>query len=100
MMYGTSRLLEILGPEACLQSRAKNVFQEARIFEISRSMLFGEPTFLTSANWRAVVESSSDLGKEAEDHMSAVLDCMSQCADLCSRYVKLAAVKALQNAVI
>lgn len=88
MMYGTSRLLAMLGPRECLDGRAKSVLQEVRIFEITRSMLFGEPTFLVSPRWKTTLESFNASASDLHEHqLSAVLDCMGRCADLLFRYV-------------
>lgn len=65
ILYGTSRMLQLRGPEAHLTGRGRSFFLTVRIFEISRSLTFSEPTFLNEKPWvelmdRMWVDDASD----------------------------------------
>ncbi|KAG4433522.1 hypothetical protein IFR05_011005 [Cadophora sp. M221] len=51
ILYGTSRMLQLRGPESHLTGRGRSFFLTVRIFEISRSLAFSEPTFLNEKPW-------------------------------------------------
>lgn len=79
-MHGTSRLLELLGSDACRFGEMKTVFLEMRVFEVSRALLFQAPTFLASPQWQQV-----DAHDEFDAALDSMLRIMAQCADLCAR---------------
>src|SRR4051812_9851779 len=51
ILYGTSRMLQLRGPEAHLTGSGRSFFLTVRIFEISRSLALSEPTFLNEKPW-------------------------------------------------
>ncbi|KAL2069368.1 hypothetical protein VTL71DRAFT_15706 [Oculimacula yallundae] len=51
ILYGTSRMLQLRGPQAHLKGRGRSFFLTVRIFEISRALTFSEPTFLNEKPW-------------------------------------------------
>lgn len=82
--YGTSRILQVLGPDAARRSPAtKSFFLETRVFEIGRSVLWSEKSPLARPEWLAL---NQDLSTP-EEWLSggAVLNMMLQASSLCSR---------------
>ncbi|CZT12324.1 uncharacterized protein RCO7_09046 [Rhynchosporium graminicola] len=51
ILFGTSRMLQLRGPEAHLAGRGRSFFLTVRIFEISRAIALDEPTFLNEKPW-------------------------------------------------
>jgi hypothetical protein len=51
MGFGTSVLLNAFGPLAFCCGRSLSIYREIRLFEISRSALFSEPTLLSEDGW-------------------------------------------------
>ena len=85
-MYGTSKVLQHLGPAAFRSAEARSAFLEIRIFEVSHALLFTEPTFLATPPWVAL---TAELCAYAEDWhpKEALLDIVIQCSDLSCRCV-------------
>ncbi|TWU77456.1 hypothetical protein ED733_006860 [Metarhizium rileyi] len=54
IIHGTSKALKSTGPGLCRSGPGLAFFIQARIFEISRTILFNEPTFLTEPEWVAL----------------------------------------------
>jgi hypothetical protein len=51
MLYGTSKVLQLAGPDAhqsMLQKRLLNAF---RVLEANRAILYGDDTFLSESKW-------------------------------------------------
>ena len=98
-MYGTSRLLQLLGPKACRSGEARNFFLEVRVFEVSRAVLFSESSFLVTPPWLALI---NHLRCESEivHPKEALLDVMSHCADLCSRALEVTESLCSQNLTV
>ncbi|PTB65830.1 hypothetical protein BBK36DRAFT_1120589 [Trichoderma citrinoviride] len=51
MTHGTAKALEASGPSMCRSGPSRKFFVQARIFEVSRSILGNESTFLTQPEW-------------------------------------------------
>jgi hypothetical protein len=51
MGFGTSVLLNAFGPLSFCCGRSLSIYREIRLFEISRSALFSEPTLLSDEGW-------------------------------------------------
>jgi hypothetical protein len=51
MGFGTSVLLNAFGPLSFCCGRSLSIYREIRLFEISRSALFSEPTLLSEDGW-------------------------------------------------
>jgi hypothetical protein len=59
-LHGTCAMLKLLDPQSLNQSGPQNshrriFFLHARIFEISRSLIYSSPTFLWDAKWKAAM---------------------------------------------
>src|ERR1700749_492119 len=84
--YGTSRLLQLLGPQWCLHGNGRESFLTFRIFEISRALIFNESTFLAEPPWLHLVHIlRTDFG-EMSHPKEALYDLMICCSSLRSRY--------------
>lgn len=51
ILYGTSKILQLRGPEAHLTGSGRSFFLTIRVFEICRSLIYSERTFLSEENW-------------------------------------------------
>ncbi|KIW14326.1 hypothetical protein PV08_07108 [Exophiala spinifera] len=89
MIYGTSRLLQLLTPEGCSWGPGREFYLEARIFEVARSMLFVEESFLTTPPWKSLTLTVWS-GTYAKDWtpLESLLDIMITVADLCIRAMR------------
>ncbi|KAB5582959.1 C6 finger domain protein [Coniochaeta sp. 2T2.1] len=56
MVHGTTNALQASGPSACRSGPGRSFFLQARVFEVSRALLLGEPTFLSNPEWRGLSE--------------------------------------------
>lgn len=90
IVHGTSVALKASGPESCRSGPGLAFFIQARMFEVSRTILFNEPTFLTEPEWVAL---SRDMWSEEENFESgaarnswrpldSLLDIMVMCSNL------------------
>ncbi|KAH8593573.1 hypothetical protein B0O99DRAFT_596081 [Bisporella sp. PMI_857] len=50
-LYGTSRVLQVRGPQNCRSGHGRSLFLSMRVFEICRSAIYVEPTFLADPEW-------------------------------------------------
>lgn len=83
-LYGTSRILQLRGPEAHLSGPGKAFFQSVRVFEICRALIFAEPTFLCEPSWTKAMERIWNDG-EAWHPKEALFDLMITCSSLSYR---------------
>ncbi|THX51961.1 hypothetical protein D6D06_07037, partial [Aureobasidium pullulans] len=83
-MYGTSKILQHLGPDAFRSGLGLNFFHQMRMFEVSRSLIFSESSFLVEAPWRDLMKgTSTDI---MSDHpIESLLALMLRCSDHCFR---------------
>lgn len=51
MAHGTAKALEASGPISCRAGPSRKFFVQARVFEVSRTILENESTFLTQPQW-------------------------------------------------
>ena len=63
---GTSTLLATLGPSSFVNDQSKDggFFRLARMFEMTRALMFWDGTFLDSDEWRGALERSDDDGED------------------------------------
>ena len=90
MLYGTSKVLEVLTAENCRTGAGRELFLEIRVFEIARSMLFGQRSFLSTTPWLDLVDSLWQ-GEHIRDWnpKERLLDIMTLVSDLYVRSVLL-----------
>ncbi|KAB5566309.1 fungal-specific transcription factor domain-containing protein [Coniochaeta sp. 2T2.1] len=82
MVHGTANALEASGPSACRSGPGRSFFLQARIFEVSRALLLGEPTFLSDPEWRGL---SKSLEVEDVASCAVTLDRLLNIIVECSR---------------
>jgi hypothetical protein len=83
-MFGTSRILQHLGPEAFRSGLGLSCFNQIRMFEVSRALLFSESSFLIESQWTDLIHENtfSDLDVHP---IHDLLNLMIRCSDHCAR---------------
>lgn len=88
ILYGTSKILQLRGPDAHLTGPGRSFFLTVRVFEICRSLIYSEPTFLCEPSWRSLMSRIWDETLNNSWHPKEVLfDLMITCSTLSNRYV-------------
>ena len=83
ILYGTSKILQLRGPEAHLTGRGRSFFLTVRVFEIVRSCFYPEPTFLGQHAWTSLMGRMWVGDRAAEWHPKEdLLDLLTSCSDL------------------
>ena len=59
-VQGTSALLRAQGPAYCLQKDHRRFFRLARMFEMSRAVVFWNDTFLQETQWQCAIKNMRD----------------------------------------
>lgn len=83
-MYGTSKILHHLGPDAFRSGLGLNFFCQMRMFEVSRSLIFSESSFLAEPPWLDLA-SGVTIGDNDNHPIESLLTVMVQCSDHCFR---------------
>lgn len=52
MFYGTSKVLQLAGPDAYTSSLQQRLLNAFRVLEANRTIMFGDATFLSESRWR------------------------------------------------
>lgn len=81
IIHGTSHALLASGPQAFESGIGARFFSEMKIFEVSRSIIFNEPTFLVAPDW---INLSARLRAKREDHVWRALDELLDTIVFCS----------------
>lgn len=77
LLYGISEMLTRLEPKTFLSGLERRFFLEFRMFEIIRSMLFTQPTYLTTKRWKLIMDNIWNGNNAMEWHpKEALLDIM------------------------
>ncbi|KAG9237682.1 hypothetical protein BJ875DRAFT_369527 [Amylocarpus encephaloides] len=81
ILFGTSKMLQVRGPQAHVAGPGRAFFLTIRVFEICRSLIYSDATFLMDNEWKAV------MGRMWEDEFSRewhpkedMLDLMIECS--------------------
>lgn len=83
-MYGTSKILLHLGPEAFRSGLGLSFFNQMKMFEVSRCLLFSESSFLVEKSWMGLTHSSNT--RDTNTHpIEELLNLMIRCSDHCAR---------------
>jgi hypothetical protein len=83
ILYGTSKIIQLRGPEAHLEGRGQSLFLAVRPFEICRSLIYSTPSFLSLPPWMALVE---NIFRRTQQHpKEAMFDIMFACSCLSER---------------
>lgn len=86
MGFGTSVLLNAFGPLSFCCGRSLSIYREIRLFEISRSALFSEPTLLSEDGWLLHDEACRTLVRDW-GLLETAFDLFLQCSMLSRRFV-------------
>jgi hypothetical protein len=86
MGFGTSVLLDALGPGAFCAPQSFAIYREIRLFEISRAALFQQSTVLASDRWLLFDQSYRTAGGEGTV-LEAAFDLFLKLVDLQQRFV-------------
>lgn len=85
MMYGVAKLFDHFGPDICQSAQLGGLYNDVRLFEISRAALLTQPTFLSRSAWRDTnSRAQSDL--TGSELLEDVFDVMLGCTDLGHRH--------------
>lgn len=87
MGFGSSVLLNVFGPLSFCCGRSLSIYREMRLFEISRSVLFSEPTLLAQENWLLHDEVCRTLVPDW-GLLETAFDLLLQCSTLSQRSVR------------
>jgi hypothetical protein len=86
-LHGTSTMLLLLGPSVLTTPSKENkhrqaFFFSARIFELSRALIYTEPTFLSTSEWSAAIELYWVQNRELRTPKEALFDIIPAFGDL------------------
>ena len=86
MLHGTSKILQLVGPDHFRIGAARGFFLELRIFEAVRTIVFNETSFLTQQPWTDLLGDMWNSDHDLEWHpKEGLLDIMVLVSDLCAR---------------
>lgn len=91
MIHGTAKGLAAVGPSICNSPAGARMFQQAKIFEVCRAIVFNDRSFLTRPEWMTASRSlwtNESLADEWRP-LDSLIDIMMMCPDLRFRYVRL-----------
>jgi hypothetical protein len=87
LVHGTSQALIAGGPATCISGSCSRFFLEAKVFEVCRSIIYNQPTFLSGEGWMALSSSlrasSTSMSQQALD---GLLDVVVMCSSLRVQY--------------
>ncbi|KIN06342.1 hypothetical protein OIDMADRAFT_176424 [Oidiodendron maius Zn] len=85
-LSGTSSLLRLRGPEAHISGPGRSFFLTVRVFEICRSLIYSEPTFLCHPEWISLMmEIKREDINNTLHPKERLLDLMTECSSLSHR---------------
>lgn len=86
VLYGTSQLLKLRGPSACLEGSGRSFFLTMRLFEICRALIYNESTFLEEPAWTSMMQQMWPEGSSEEWHpVESLFDLVISCSSLSMR---------------
>jgi hypothetical protein len=102
-LHGTSTMLRLLGPSVLISHSGENThrqafFFSARIFELSRALIYTEHTFLATTQWTTAIEAYWAVNPRLRTPKEALLDMVPLFASLGIRvlhFISLAGSPAL-----
>ncbi|KAL6802880.1 fungal-specific transcription factor domain-containing protein [Trichoderma sp. SZMC 28013] len=77
MFYGTSKVLQLAGPDAYASSLQQRLLNAFRVLEANRTILFRDVTFLSESKW-SVYDSMNHKAAEIPDCMTSIIELMVQ----------------------
>jgi hypothetical protein len=87
MGFGTSVLLEALGPASFCEPQSLAIYREIRLFEISRAALFQQSTILASDRWLVFDQTCRIAGGGGSSALEAAFDMFLRIVALHQRFV-------------
>ncbi|KZL65451.1 C6 finger domain-containing protein [Colletotrichum tofieldiae] len=81
MVFGTSQALVASGPATCTSGTMQTFFIQARIFEVCRSIIFNQASFLAAPEWISLTDSLANTNVVTAHHS---LDELLKLVVLCS----------------
>ncbi|KAK1598204.1 uncharacterized protein LY79DRAFT_598583 [Colletotrichum navitas] len=86
MVFGTSKALIASGPATCNSGTMRRFFVQARSFEVCRSIIFNQPSFLAAPEWIDLTDSLSKSSVAmAQDSLDELLKLIVLCSALRAR---------------
>ncbi|KAL7809322.1 hypothetical protein V8C44DRAFT_366232 [Trichoderma aethiopicum] len=73
MFYGTSKVLQLAGPDACSSPLQQRLFSAFRVLEANRAILYGDATFLSENKWKLHLTASQKHAEPPDFIMSWLL---------------------------
>ena len=90
MVFGTSRALTAIGPSKIMSGPLRSFFAQIRAFEVCRSIIFNETSFMSSPAWLAASRALSDKSVPGDQSLlDEILEVVVMCANLRVRFVLL-----------
>ncbi|KAL7947116.1 fungal-specific transcription factor domain-containing protein [Trichoderma barbatum] len=77
MFYGTSKVLQLAGPNARASPLRQRLLNAFRVLEANRAILYGDATFLSESKWK-LQNNSKVKQAEAPDFMASITELMIQ----------------------
>jgi hypothetical protein len=77
MFYGTSKVLQLAGPDAHTSPLRQRLFNAFRVLEANRCILYGDNTFLSESRW-SLHNSTGYKQGEIPDSMTQITELMIQ----------------------
>jgi hypothetical protein len=85
ILYGTSKILQLRGPNAHLTGPGQSFFLTVRVFEICRALIYSEPTFLCQPEWMSLTANIWSKDAQAWHPKEYLFDLMIKCSSLSHR---------------
>lgn len=87
MGFGTSVLLDALGPDSFSAPQSLAIYREIRLFEISRAALFQQSTILATDRWLCFDRRHRIAGGETPSPLESAFDLFLKLVILHERFV-------------
>lgn len=87
MGFGTSVLLDAVGPDSFREPQSVAMYREIRLFEISRAALFQQSTILANDRWLLFDQAHRTMGRGSPTPLEHAFDLFLKLVDLHQRFV-------------
>ncbi|KAI5456727.1 hypothetical protein BGZ63DRAFT_88008 [Mariannaea sp. PMI_226] len=86
LVHGTSKALVACGPQTCRSGPGQRFFMEIKIFEVCRSVVYNEPSFLLQPGWKELSnKSQADTQSVCAHPLDELLNIIVCCSSLLVR---------------
>ncbi|KAK4158157.1 hypothetical protein C8A00DRAFT_11007 [Chaetomidium leptoderma] len=83
LVHGTAQALIAGGPSTCISGSCRIFFTESKVFEVCRSVVFNQPSFLAEEKWMALSASlRPSLTSRSQRALDLLLDIVVRCSSL------------------